>query len=262
MTNTELQSIGIDEAAFSAATEEQRVFWAKANTTAGLGLCRQALEWLSAKSSDIVIIITGGAANIGLDNIAADRFIYRLAPDYQPPGKRWWFHVSTGAVRSYDEVVDLYGWIAITAEYAAYLQAKPEPDAELRKPERGDVYLVMEDDGSQGIWTIWDCGLNIAFDQHRWCKSRKVAGWVEYEVAPVNGVYCVRLCNGSTWRLDKAANRVGFGGVQFEGLDGWHMATRKLKGSHGVLCDIALPSDDQVPAVPVRCRFWEIAKDS
>ena len=88
----------------------------------------------------------------------------------------------------------------------------------------------------------------------------KGAGWVEYDVAPVNGVYCVIGLNNGTWRLDKAANRVGFGGVQFEGLGAWLMETRKLTDAHGVLFSTALPWDDRAPAVPVRCRFWEVAK--
>jgi len=249
MTNEQLQMIGISEAAFSAATEEQRIEWGKQNMVCLAGLCKPAAAWLKERKAKVSNVkATGVIAEMGLT--------YRLDPDYQPPVKRWWFDTITKTIIKDGQTVDQNA-LEVTAEYAALIEKKPECECELRKVRKGDVYYSYA-----GDWFTAGFDDEIGNDEYRWCKPRKVAGWVKYEIKAINGLYCVIGINGGNYRLDKAANRVGFGGVQFEGLGAWYMTTRKLKDSHGVLFDIELYYDDRVPAVPVRCRFWEVPKDS
>ena len=88
MTNEQLQLIGISEAAFNAATEEQRIEWAKANTTAGFGLCDPAIKYLSSRFREVgeYVPVFQAVTRVG-DGPTRDGRVYRLSPDYQPPVK-------------------------------------------------------------------------------------------------------------------------------------------------------------------------------
>lgn len=202
-------------------------------------------------------------------NDAPDEIWQRFGIERNPhkTEKRWWFDTGGKSVFQSDEKFcgDV---IEVTAEYAEYLRNKPDGEWELRKPtEKGDQYVNMY---NGNIEYAYSCsapknGLDIGPQDrgYRWCKPRKVAGWVEYPIEAVNGIYCVIGLNGGKWRLDKAANRVGFGGVQFDrgiNQDRWFMITTKLADNDG-LYESGLDCETRlIPAVPVRARFWEVKK--
>ena len=170
MTNTELQMVGIDEAAFNAASEERRIEWGKSNTTAGCGLCESARVWLGKTQS---VEWKGLGDWVVAEEFCPldDGFIYRLAPDYQPPVKRWWFDTNLKNVFQSTEDHTSPA-IEVTADYAAYLQVKPEEECELRLPQKGNEFLAFMNLCQE--WVEADCDSEDNSKLYRWCKPRKV----------------------------------------------------------------------------------------
>lgn len=108
MTNEQIQLIGISEAAFSTATDEQRIEWAKANTTAGFGLCDPAIKYLSARFRKVGEYVPVFQAVTRVSDVPTrGRRVYRLAPDYQPPVKAT-SHLPRYVVKSTDGIKYVY----------------------------------------------------------------------------------------------------------------------------------------------------------
>ena len=227
-----IQMIGIDEDTFREASEEDRISWAKANTTAGFGLCAGALGWLvNHKDSVGWEQPCSGLCDIGKTTMIHDEYVYRLSPDYQPPVKRWWFDTETGIVFTADAFHNFTGGtIEVSKEYAAYLQAKPDCECELRPVVEGDDYI------SYGASDV---------PPYRWCKPRKPevpryeakeAEWIKY-VWDNKGMYTV--CQGNQMqdmhRIAKAMNAMEKkqGGGEVNGTQK-HAATTKPKRSYSV----------------------------
>ena len=160
-----IQLIGIDEDTFQAASEEGRISWAKENTTAGFGLCCSAIQWLKSKNDNVQWYGWNSGNWYKCDErmcVASDGFIYRLAPDYQPPVKpfRWLFNPTAGAVIHTQD--DYAGMIEVTEDFAKYIQNKPDEEWELRIPNGEDDYI------SYGASDV---------PPYRWCKPKVKRWW-------------------------------------------------------------------------------------
>ena len=205
-----IQLIGIDEETFQVASEEDRICWAKENTTAGFGLCEGALGWLR-KNRDSVWFFHNHDQFEAMHRdyrVLKDRFIYRLAPDYQPPVKRWWFHpCSIDMLRemeidySAEQPDHSPGWIEVSEDFARYIQNKPDCECELRIPNGEDDYI------SYGASDV---------PPYRWCKPCKPEP-PRYEAKTYHGIKYVwdnkggyTLCQGEQMqdmhRIAKAMN--------------------------------------------------------
>jgi len=96
--------------------------------------------------------------------------IFRLRADKQP--NPWWFLPPTES-REFDlarcseqpNKVDDTDWHEVTAEFVAYLRAKPEGDCELREVGLGDRCY-----GVDGIWSVAKEHHDTV--KYRWCKAR------------------------------------------------------------------------------------------
>jgi hypothetical protein len=169
----------------------------------------------------------------------------------------WWFNPKLGKV---EEGTDAGSdWMKVTPEYAEYLRNKPEGEWELRKHKRGDgivTYPVQE-----RLVCEWEPHPNETPDDrgYRWCKPK--AGWRVYDVVVRNGEDCIAFAGDAIATLDVAMREHGkygrFGGVQFEGqrVDCWSMSICACIDKDGYMPTFA--EDDEVPAVPIRARFWE-----
>ena len=273
MTNTELQMIGINGSVFNAASEEQRVCWAKHNTTGGVGLCDAAALWLKSHIAGVGVVTEYGllacCGSVATNDLCA---VYRLSPDYKPPVNRWWF-LPTGCGTFKTPQIEESAtkpntnWLEVTAVYAAYLQAKPDGEWELRKPEVGDVFVGYAFVGAfhELVWNEKNEEGNDKKTPYRWCKPRKVAGWVEYPVVVHGDYYHVEGLNVGIIRLHIAADRVGFGGVQYDGQEDerqWFTGTNAGIYPDGQIAKYSFDDcdDDAAPAIPVRARFWEVTQ--
>ena len=262
-----IQLVGIDEEAFQAASEEQRIEWGKQNTTAGFGLCEGALGWLQERQDSVGVCFFATQSRFPCNDYAEkDEYIYRLAPDYQPPVKRWWFDTITKSIIEDGQTVD-QNMIEVTEDFARYVQNKPDCECELRLPEAGDNFLVFSGALDRNKWIDLHGPCESTNPKlYRWCKPRKPEyGWMEYDVKPnVNGYYCVqgKIDNINKLSLVDAANRVGFGGVKFEGQASstWYTITNAFLDGFGYV-HIDSESGMTKPATPVKVRFWrEVTK--
>lgn len=173
MTNAQRQAIGIDSKAFNAASEADRVLWAKANTTVGFGLCKEAQEWLKDRKNGVWV--GAGCLRIGSWTVGGG-CIYRLSPDYQPPVAKWWFLPHTGEIRQSAADFGEAGFVEVTAGYAEILRAKPAGDVDLRMVKKGDVCWYIN--GWQtAVFDSLDVGMNDR--GYRWCKVKPAAAWTD-----------------------------------------------------------------------------------
>ena len=127
----------------------------------------------------------------------------RLAPNYQQPVKRWWFHPRSidmmremEVAHSTEQPDHSPGWIEVSEGFARYVHNKPDCECELRPPEDGDDYFTL---APAGAWHTSRKGIFEAVD-YRWCKPRKP----RYEVKNHDGIKYVwdnkgkyALCQGS-----------------------------------------------------------------
>lgn len=173
MTNTERQAIGIDSAAFNAATEEQRIEWAKNNATAAFGLCEKAREWLVAHKTHVG---EGRACHgVGTWSMTGDLCIYRLQPDYKPTVMRWWFCTISPLV-TLAECSPCKDYVEVSADYATYLQNKPDGECELRPFKAYDRYWW---DGKWRVATIDYEDIGLCDRGYRWCKVKPADAWTD-----------------------------------------------------------------------------------
>ena len=227
MTNEQIQMIGISEAAFAHATEDQRIEWAKANTTALTGLCDAAQKYLVDRKDHVGTIIGNGDFTTGIFiRVEYANITYRLAPDYPPPVKLpcgYWFDTKTLQVTHGIPASD--SEIEVTDEFAAYLRDKPDGECELRVPQRGDTYFDMSTyfDMRLSKWNMCTTGIYADDPKKpaiRWCKPRKATSQLpRYIIRSTDGIKYVwdskgryAVCHGAQmqdmWRITKAMNAI------------------------------------------------------
>jgi hypothetical protein len=172
------------------------------------------------------------------------------------PKERFWFHPSSGSVFPVAGFGDNKDWLEVTPEYAEYLHNKPEGEWELRIPNIGDV-VTPRIPFAEKTATVDYTDAGVIDRGYRWCKPKQPkAGWRVYDVVEMHGMYYVDF-KDEYKRLYECQDIVGFGGVQFEGqrVDCWSMSTCACIDKDGYMPTFA--EDDEVPAVPIRARFWE-----
>jgi hypothetical protein len=153
--------------------------------------------------------------------------------------------------------------LEVTADYAEYLRKKPDGEWELRKYGNGDTIFTfgLKNGGREQV-AGWDHITDTASDRgYRWCKPKQPeSGWREYAITRDDRGFCVWTDMGDRWPLhmlsDSPTTLGLFGGVQFEGSDTWSImvAAYRLGGTLHLYDSDEIPP---VPAVPVKCRFWE-----
>jgi len=220
--------------------------------------------WMDEHKADLVHHNTsGGWVNERSECYSAlcNFLTYRLRADYQPPVKKWWFHQRNLKAWQSDideGALDMFT-IEISESFARYVQNKPDGNCELLEVEIGDMYY----DSACLEWRkcINPLSKKDGMTPHRWCRPRKVAGWVVYDVE-CDGVEDMILSNGVrvtplAYAISKPGKFGRFGGVQFEGQNGDCWITSGPHLINGGKIQDHSNSDDARPAVPVRCRFWE-----
>ena len=105
--------------------------------------------------------------------IRNDGYVYRLAPDYQPPVKRWWFDTVTNTIIKDGQTVD-QNMIEVTEDFARYVQNKPDGEWDLRKPGCDDTIFDKDGRTIKAIKSIYDYACPNKDDLgYRWCKPHK-----------------------------------------------------------------------------------------
>jgi hypothetical protein len=244
-------------------TEQEIIAAAKTNWLAWQGLKElqpEVAAWMDGHKSDCGYYDAefNKVLDVGGLNLDCRCEIYRLRPDYEPV--KWWFLPPDKTLAQYG-IVECHperpnaSWLEVTPEYADYLRNKPDGEWELRMAKKGDICwdwkVLMVLNGDYGDIDATDRG-------YRWCKVAKPGpayGWREYAVTERNGVYYVKGYRGGDMALHKALCRVGFGGVQFEGLNDWSMVVPAFIGSHGMLMYSSIKG--ATLATPIKTRFWE-----
>ena len=135
-----------------------------------------------------------------------------------------------------------------------------------------EVAAWMEGHKSDCVWRDHDC--NTRGPVARWLvgyvyrlrpdyepEPKSTHGWREYAVVEHNGIYCIKgygnMKGESTMRLSHAIDRVGFGGVQFEGCDLWSMQIACYINDDGTIDLFDNRGIEAKPATPIKARFWE-----
>jgi hypothetical protein len=184
---------------------------------------------------------------------------------------RWWFlppregqPARVESLPADRDILSLDTWLEVTPDYAAYLQAKPEGDYELRKVKEGDMFVSMEFlKWKEARSSFANCSANDR--GYRWCKVRQAdpeSPWREYEVKEFFGRDTVFNSDGDRIiTLQEAVERPDllgrFGGVRFkrQSDDLWRTDIRQLIEPDGTLWRLSA-APHAIPAIPIRARFW------
>ena len=100
-------------------------------------------------------------------------YTFRLHADYQPPTPdKWWFlppsssnEFSISHWATQPGKVDGVEWREVSAEFAAYLNAKPDGECDLREVEDGDLFYT-----TFKAWYTSSGGRQTS--AYRWCKPQ------------------------------------------------------------------------------------------
>jgi hypothetical protein len=93
--------------------------------------------------------------------------------------KRWWVCPELGLAEKGTEAG--MSWLQTTADFAQYVQAKPDEECVLQVPKKGDVFWIDYGNGHEWDKAEQDWESTPRPEHcYRWCKPK--AGWRVYDV--------------------------------------------------------------------------------